>query len=163
MPHTQCRSIYPSMSPANVVPCPQLQCLSSWRVCVAGNAWTDPNIDNEGAVDFWFHHAIISADTKHAFKEACNFSHVGPLLAAAADPDQLSVDPQVGHNAHKVYNLGLGFRAKPKGWQNLERASGHTERLECFPSTLQQTCALTSSTFCCAWAVINSVFLPSRA
>lgn len=44
-------------------------------------------------MDFWYHHAIISADTKDAFKRACNFSDVGPLLAAAED--QLSVDPQV--------------------------------------------------------------------
>lgn len=61
----------------------------------AGNAWTDPNIDNEGAVDFWYHHAVISEQTKTGFKQACNFSHVGPLLAAGANAEDLGVDPQV--------------------------------------------------------------------
>jgi len=62
---------------------------------LVGNAWTDADTDNEGAVDFWSSHAIISSSTSRAFKEACNFSHVGPLLAAHDDLELagLSVDP----------------------------------------------------------------------
>lgn len=73
---------------------------------LAGNAWTDPDIDNEGAVDFWYSHAIISEDTKNAFKKACNFSHVGPLIAA--DGQQASVDPEVrGFSSHLLTPLRL--------------------------------------------------------
>ena len=77
-----------SVSPADGVPCCWLQCLSSWRVCIAGNPLTDPEIDGEGVVDFWHEHAIISADQKDAIKRVCNFSE----FAWAAS--------QVGHNAH---------------------------------------------------------------
>ena len=63
-------------------------------VCIAGNPWTDTKIDNEGAVDFWVDHAIISADTKDVIKRACNFSK--PLK------DQLVGGPKVGHHAHQT-------------------------------------------------------------
>jgi serine carboxypeptidase-like clade 2 len=62
---------------------------------LVGNAWTDADIDNEGAVDFWHSHAVISTDTSRSFKQACNFSHIGPLLAAHEDAElaDLGVDP----------------------------------------------------------------------
>ena len=41
-----------------------------------------------------YHHAIISGTTQAAFKKACNFSAIGPLLAASDDA-ALSLDPQV--------------------------------------------------------------------
>lgn len=71
---------------------------------MAGNPWTVPSVDNEGAVDFWASHGIISMDALNAAKQSCNFSGIGPLLreskaalvakglspaaVASADPDQ---------------------------------------------------------------------------
>ena len=46
----------------------------------AGNAWTDPEIDNRGAVEFWHSHAIISDEARTGLL-TCNFSDVGPLEA----------------------------------------------------------------------------------
>lgn len=45
----------------------------------AGNAWTDAGFDNEGAVDFWWTHALISDDVRNSLLRSCNFSGVGPL------------------------------------------------------------------------------------
>jgi len=47
-------------------------------VCV-GNAWTDAGFDNEGAVDFWWTHALISDEVRDSLLRSCNFSGVGPL------------------------------------------------------------------------------------
>ncbi|KAL3160666.1 hypothetical protein ABBQ32_010583 [Trebouxia sp. C0010 RCD-2024] len=44
-----------------------------------GNAWTDASFDNEGAVDFWWTHALISDDVRNSLLRSCNFSGVGPL------------------------------------------------------------------------------------
>ena len=48
----------------------------------AGNAWTHPRIDNKGAVDFWWAHAIISDESRDSMLHSCNFSDVGPLRGA---------------------------------------------------------------------------------
>lgn len=44
-----------------------------------GNPWTDTYTDNLGAVDFWWHHALISDSSIQGLKENCNFSWIGPL------------------------------------------------------------------------------------
>ena len=62
----------------------------------AGNAWTDPAIDNEGAIDFWYGHAIISQDTRDKLKQACNFSSVGPLTKPDSKLEKSDVKPSVG-------------------------------------------------------------------
>lgn len=46
---------------------------------LVGNAWTDPGYDNEGAVDFWWTHALISDAVRDSLLHSCNFSGVGPL------------------------------------------------------------------------------------
>lgn len=46
---------------------------------LVGNAWTDARIDNEGAVDYWWTHAIVSDHASHGIKHHCNFATVGPL------------------------------------------------------------------------------------
>jgi len=51
-------------------------------VCV-GNAWTDAGFDNEGAVDFWWTHALISDEVRDSLLRSCNFSGVGPLQQEA--------------------------------------------------------------------------------
>lgn len=40
---------------------------------LVGNAWTDPEIDNEGALDFWYTHALVGRDARAGIKRACNF------------------------------------------------------------------------------------------
>lgn len=55
---------------------------ASSLVCV-GNAWTDAGFDNEGAVDFWWTHALISDDVRDSLLHSCNFSGVGPLQQEA--------------------------------------------------------------------------------
>jgi len=50
-----------------------------------GNAWTNAELDNEGAVDMWYSHAIISQETYNGFYAHCDFSTIGPLSAEAQD------------------------------------------------------------------------------
>ncbi|KAF6252042.1 peptidase S10, serine carboxypeptidase [Scenedesmus sp. NREL 46B-D3] len=47
---------------------------------LVGNAWTDPAIDNEGALDFWYSHAMIGEESYRALKQNCDFSVIGPLM-----------------------------------------------------------------------------------
>lgn len=47
--------------------------------CAAGNAWTDAGYDNQGAVDFWWTHALISDSIRDSLLHDCNFSGIGPL------------------------------------------------------------------------------------
>lgn len=49
---------------------------------IAGNAWTDPAYDNQGAVDFWWTHALISDTIRDGLLHDCNFSGIGPLASA---------------------------------------------------------------------------------
>ena len=51
-------------------------------MCSAGNAWTDASFDNEGAVDFWWTHALISDAVRDGLLHDCNFSGVGPLATS---------------------------------------------------------------------------------
>ena len=48
---------------------------------LVGNPLTDTAIDNLGAVDFWWAHALISTETSEGIKKFCNFSRIGPLDA----------------------------------------------------------------------------------
>ncbi|DBA70172.1 TPA: hypothetical protein ACH3X2_012218 [Trebouxia sp. C0005] len=60
---------------------------------LVGNAWTDPGFDNEGAVDFWWTHALISDEVRDSLLRSCNFSGVGPLqqeMLTAASLDRNS-------------------------------------------------------------------------
>jgi len=41
-------------------------------------------LDNEGAVDFWYSHALISVATYNGFYDNCNFSNIGPLMEQQA-------------------------------------------------------------------------------
>lgn len=50
-----------------------------------GNAWTDAERDNRGAVWFWHSHALISDATRDGLLRTCNFSHVGPLQVEAVN------------------------------------------------------------------------------
>lgn len=50
---------------------------------MVGNAWTDTATDNEGAVDYWWSHALISDESARGIKKNCDFSKIGPLQAPA--------------------------------------------------------------------------------
>jgi serine carboxypeptidase-like clade 2 len=62
-----------------------------------GNAWTNAELDNEGAVDMWLTHALISQATYDGFYAHCNFSEIGPLTASDSElsnsSSQLLRDP----------------------------------------------------------------------
>jgi len=61
-----------------------------------GNAWTNAQLDNEGAVDMWYTHAIISEETYYGFYNNCDFSSIGPLSVTA-------------QNALCTYYQGIAF------------------------------------------------------
>lgn len=46
-----------------------------------GNAWTDPVVDNVGAVKFWYSHGMISRNSRDGILDACDPGEVGPLLS----------------------------------------------------------------------------------
>ena len=46
-----------------------------------GNAWSDPEIDNRAALEFWWSHAILSTETRDGALKYCDFSAIGPLVS----------------------------------------------------------------------------------
>jgi serine carboxypeptidase-like clade 2 len=48
---------------------------------LVGNAWTQANLDNLGAVDFWLSRTAISQEIHDGIISTCNMSDVGPLAA----------------------------------------------------------------------------------
>ncbi|PNW79430.1 hypothetical protein CHLRE_09g414800v5 [Chlamydomonas reinhardtii] len=46
---------------------------------LVGNPWTDAAIDNLGAVDYWWSHALVSDQTAQGIRANCNFTRIGPL------------------------------------------------------------------------------------
>ncbi|XP_024400260.1 serine carboxypeptidase 24 isoform X2 [Physcomitrium patens] len=38
-----------------------------------GNPWTDSYYDNKGAVDFWYHHSLISDETYNEIQRSCDY------------------------------------------------------------------------------------------
>ena len=53
---------------------------------LVGNPLTDTATDNIGAVDFWWHHAMISDASLQGIKAYCDFTQVGPLKTASTNP-----------------------------------------------------------------------------
>ena len=45
-------------------------CWGLWQI---GNPWTDSYYDNKGAVDFWFHHSLISGETYNEIQRSCDY------------------------------------------------------------------------------------------
>lgn len=41
-----------------------------WQI---GNPWTDSYYDNKGAVDFWYHHSLISDETYNEIQKSCDY------------------------------------------------------------------------------------------
>ncbi|KAH9543433.1 hypothetical protein CY35_13G064700 [Sphagnum magellanicum] len=74
---------------------------------MVGNAWTDADIDNYGALFYWWSHALISDATFKGISNECNFSTVGPLRTATDDKCTEYVDDaseQLGSiNIYDIY------------------------------------------------------------
>ncbi|CAL8472304.1 g11846 [Coccomyxa elongata] len=62
---------------------------------LVGNAWTDAELDNRGAVWFWHSHALISDTTRDGLLKTCNFSTVGPLQVEAVNQYPKTCDEYV--------------------------------------------------------------------
>jgi len=48
---------------------------------IAGNAWTVAELDNIGAITYWYTRTMIDNATYNGILSTCNMSDVGPLLA----------------------------------------------------------------------------------
>ncbi len=48
----------------------------------AGNVWTDTPTENEGAVEFWWSHGMVSFEVRDGILDNCDMSSIGPLAAA---------------------------------------------------------------------------------
>ena len=44
-----------------------------------GNAWTVAGLDNTGAVEFWWGHALVSNASRNGILNTCNMSDIGPI------------------------------------------------------------------------------------
>jgi len=71
---------------------------------IVGNAWTDPAIDNLGAIDFWHSHAIISTETAEGMRKYCDFNTV--LDEGAATNDTLC-DYFVDRSTREMGNINI--------------------------------------------------------
>eukprot|EP00192_Tetraselmis_astigmatica_P006177 CAMPEP_0117658360 /NCGR_PEP_ID=MMETSP0804-20121206/5824_1 /TAXON_ID=1074897 /ORGANISM="Tetraselmis astigmatica, Strain CCMP880" /LENGTH=511 /DNA_ID=CAMNT_0005464879 /DNA_START=90 /DNA_END=1622 /DNA_ORIENTATION=+ len=81
---------------------------------LVGNPWTDATLDNRGAVDFWYGHAIISTDTAEGMKAHCDFSTIGPLKVQSGAQmseeralDQLKCDMFVDRAFVEMGNINI--------------------------------------------------------
>lgn len=71
-----------------------------------GNAWTDATIDNGGAVDFWYSHALVSRATRDNIHRYCKLGEVGPLRAPlTANGGLIACAPISTHTLFKFYYI----------------------------------------------------------
>ncbi|WIA18548.1 hypothetical protein OEZ85_009991 [Tetradesmus obliquus] len=93
-----------------------------------GNAWTDAAIDNEGALDFWYSHAMIGEESYAALKANCDFSSIGPLMRGSqaltlpgthtsTGPQQQQQQQPPAHSASRPAAAAAGSAtATSEGW-----------------------------------------------
>jgi serine carboxypeptidase-like clade 2 len=55
-----------------------------------GNPWTDATVDNTGALDYWYAHAMISREAHEEVARACDMSTAGPLALRSKRAPQSS-------------------------------------------------------------------------
>ncbi|GFR42849.1 hypothetical protein Agub_g3807 [Astrephomene gubernaculifera] len=70
---------------------------------MVGNPWTDATIDNLGAVDYWWSHALISDQTALGIRTNCNFSRIGPLDPHPAHSDAETRDELCDDFCNKAF------------------------------------------------------------
>ena len=68
---------------------------------MVGNAWTDAEIDNTGAVFDWWSHSLISEDTYVVPLCACTPRHVGAQVHVCGTPR----GPQVQRRAEQLQHV----------------------------------------------------------
>lgn len=51
-----------------------------------GNAWTVAGLDNTGAVEFWWGHALVSNASRNGILNTCNMSDIGPIALTSKSP-----------------------------------------------------------------------------
>lgn len=77
---------------------------------MAGNPWTVPSVDNEGAVEFWSTHGIITEAHGNQLLTSCDFSNIGPLKrkASAAAAGGGSVGGATAHTRVRRLPMATG-------------------------------------------------------
>ena len=79
-----------------------------------GNAWTVAELDNIGALEYWYTRTMIDNTTRNGVLATCNMSDVGPLLAGrtAAEADW-----------ELAAGVPLGSKRRPLGFTPLRDAA----------------------------------------
>ncbi|EIE23392.1 peptidase S10, serine carboxypeptidase [Coccomyxa subellipsoidea C-169] len=72
---------------------------------LVGNAWTDAEEDNKGAVEFWHSHALISDTTRDGLMNKCNFSRIGPLQVEAVTKGSAKAESGFADGGINIYDI----------------------------------------------------------
>ncbi len=83
-----------------------------------GNAWTVAEVDNTGALDFWYSRTMIDRATHDGVLATCNMSDVGPLLA-----HKLRAGATLRAEADWEAAAGIRALPRPLGFTPLQNAS----------------------------------------
>ncbi len=86
-----------------------------------GNAWTVAELDNIGAVEYWYTRAMIDNATRNGIYAVCNMSDIGPLLAQRASPRASRV---VRAASDAEVAMGVNVPARPLGFTPLRDGAG---------------------------------------
>ena len=81
---------------------------------LVGNAWTVANLDNTGAVDYWWSRTMIDDATHDGVLGTCNMSDIGPLFANSAALKQKEADWEI------AVGVVRGSKVRPLGFTPLQ-------------------------------------------
>mmetsp|Transcript_10523 Transcript_10523/g.29949 ORF Transcript_10523/g.29949 Transcript_10523/m.29949 type:complete len:534 (+) Transcript_10523:106-1707(+) len=73
---------------------------------LAGNPLTDTEMDNDGAIEFWYSHAIISTETAQGIRQYCNFSSDGPFRSDFGEDDE-KCDEFIDQSTVEMGNINI--------------------------------------------------------
>lgn len=79
---------------------------------MVGNAWSVAALDNEGAVNQWMYHQVISPDIQQGMIATCNFSAIGPLFKKARELGTVKVEEETVNGHLLASHPQLGFKSK---------------------------------------------------
>ena len=98
-----------------------------------GNAWTVAELDNTGALDFWYSRTMIDEATHSGVLATCNMSDVGPLLARRAGSSEAAWELAAG--------VPLGSKHRPLGFTPLlDAATGRAVTWAAAPTAPPTDC-----------------------
>lgn len=86
-----------------------------------GNAWTVAELDNTGAVEYWYSRTMIDSATRAGIYATCNMSDIGPLLAQRGSPRASRV---VRPASDTEVEMGVKVPARPLGFTPLRDGAG---------------------------------------